>query len=221
MPGNCWLQREKQMATGTNDIAAEPGSARRLITLPNLLSLSRLVLLPFILLLLFRRQGIGAVTLMAVCWLTDALDGIIARRLNQVSNLGRALDHLVDKIWIGTVLVVLVCLRGLPLWLAGTVILRDLLILAGSVAIMHYHGTYVSSDIVGKVAGAAFAVAIVYYTLEIPRLAAWRQYLDIAIVVLAGVSLINYGYRFLQRMTGLHLPDEEQNPPENSGPRRH
>ncbi|MFO7650247.1 MAG: CDP-alcohol phosphatidyltransferase family protein [bacterium] len=184
-------------------------SASRLVTLPNILSLSRLVLLPIILVFLFRREGLAAVGVMAVSWLTDAFDGIAARRLHLVSNLGRALDHIVDKIWIATVLVVLVWLRGLPLYIAGAVILRDILILAGSVAIMRSRGTFVSSDIVGKITGFAFALLIVYYTLDLPALAQYRSPANIVVAVLIAVSFVNYTYVFLRRMTRLRLPGEE------------
>lgn len=188
---------------------ADAQSASRLVTLPNILSLSRLVLLPIVLVFLFRRQGLAAVGVMAVSWLTDAFDGIAARRLHLVSNLGRALDHIVDKIWIATVLVVLVWLRGLPLYIAGAVILRDILILAGSVAIMRSRGTFLSSDLVGKITGFAFALLIVYYTLDLPALAHYRSPANIVVAVLIAVSFANYCYVFLRRMTRLRLPGED------------
>src|SRR5512136_1849974 len=128
-------------------------TAARIVTVPNILSVSRVILLPIVLLLLFKRQGVAAVAVMLVSWTTDALDGYLARKLGQVSNLGRVLDHLVDKVWVGSVLVALVFIRGLPLFLAGAVILRDLLILAGSGVIMKTKGSFVSSDVVGKITG--------------------------------------------------------------------
>jgi cardiolipin synthase len=197
----------------------DPHGARRLVTLPNILSLSRLVLLPVVLLFMFRHQGVAAVVVMGVCWLTDALDGVAARRLHLVSNLGRALDHVVDKIWIGTVLVVLVWLHGLPLYIAGAVILRDVLILAGSVAIMSSRGTFVSSDMVGKVTGFAFALMIVYYTLDVPALAPYRTVVNIVVAVLIAVSFVNYSYSFLRRMTRLRLPGEEHSAENGGRPR--
>lgn len=187
--------------------SAERG-ASHLITVPNLLSVSRLLLLPVILLLLVRRQGVPAVALMAVSWLTDALDGLLARRLHQVTNLGRVLDHLVDKIWVGTVLVALVWIRNLPLYIAGAVILRDLLILAGSAVIMKCRGSFVSSDVVGKLTGCAFAVMIVYYTVGLP-LTQLKPYVDYTVTVLVAVSFLNYLAGFLRRMGKFRLPDEE------------
>ncbi|MBN2536744.1 CDP-alcohol phosphatidyltransferase family protein [candidate division WOR-3 bacterium] len=182
--------------------------ARRIVTLPNLLSVSRLLLLPVILLLLVRHCGWLALLLMLVCWATDGLDGWIARRRGEVSDLGRVLDHLVDKIWIGSVLVTLVYVADLPVHIAGAVILRDLLILAGSLVIMHRRGSFVSSNILGKITGVSFGLMIIYYTVNLPALAGAKYYVDFTITVLIVVSFLNYLGVFLRRMGKLRLPDD-------------
>jgi cardiolipin synthase len=190
----------------------ELSGARRLVSLPNILSLSRLLLLPPILLLLGRNRGTIALGLMIVAWITDGLDGWFARRLHQVSNLGRVLDHLVDKIWIGTVLVMLVLIRDLPVHIAVAVIGRDLLILAGSLVIMKARGSFVSSDVLGKITGFTFALMIVFYTLNLPGLAAWKQWVDSTVTVLVVVSFLNYLSVFLRWMGGFRLPGEHDRP---------
>jgi cardiolipin synthase len=183
--------------------------AARIVTVPNILSVSRLVLLPVVLFLLYRRSATAAVAVMVVSWTTDALDGFIARRLHQVSNLGRVLDHLVDKVWVSSVLVTLVFTSDLPLTIAAAVILRDLLILAGSGVIMKRRGSFVSSDVVGKITGFAFALLILFYTLRVPAFARFRSAVDYSIGALIMVSLINYATVFLRRMGRFRLPDEE------------
>jgi cardiolipin synthase (CMP-forming) len=184
-------------------------TAARIVTVPNILSVSRIILLPIVLLLLFKRQNAAAVAVMVVSWSTDALDGYLARKLNQVSNLGRVLDHLVDKVWVGSVLVTLVFIRGLPLFLAAAVILRDLLILAGSGVIMKLRGLFVQSDVVGKITGCAFALMMVFYTLEIPTLVKYKSAVDSIVTVLVVVSFLNYLSVFLRRMARFRLPGEE------------
>ena len=184
-------------------------TAARIVTIPNILSVSRLVLLPVVLLLLFRHQGRAAVGVMLVSWSTDALDGYLARKLGQVSNLGRVLDHLVDKVWVGSVLVTLVFLRDLPLLLAAAVILRDVLILAGSGIIMKARGSFVSSDVVGKITGFAFALLIVFYTLELPALLRYKAWFDYGVTILVVVSFVNYVTVYLRRMARFRLPGEE------------
>ena len=184
-------------------------TAARIVTIPNILSVSRIVLLPIVLLLLFKRQNVAAVAVMLVSWSTDALDGYLARKLNQVSNLGRVLDHLVDKVWVGSVLVTLVFLRNLPLFLAAAVVLRDLLILAGSGVIMKLRGLFVQSDVVGKITGFAFALMIVFYTLDVPALMKYKSAVDFIVTVLVVVSFLNYLTVFLRRMVRFRLPGEE------------
>jgi cardiolipin synthase len=184
-------------------------TAARIVTAPNILSVSRIVLLPIVLLLLFKRQNAAAVAVMAVSWTTDALDGYLARKLGQVSNLGRVLDHLVDKVWVGSVLVTLVYIRNLPLFLAAAVILRDLLILAGSGVIMKARGLFVQSDVVGKITGFAFAMMIVFYTLEVPALMQYKSAVDSIVTVLVVVSFLNYLAVFMRRMVRFRLPGEE------------
>lgn len=191
----------------------------RLLTLPNLLSLSRLLLLPLVLFFLFRHEAVAAVLLMLLSWSTDALDGYLARRLQQVSDTGRVLDHLVDKIWVGSVLVTLVFISDLPLYLAGAVVLRDLLILAGSVWVMKVRGSLLSSDVVGKITGCAFALLILFYTLStgsrsgffscfLPRLEPFKAFANWTVLVLIFVSFINYLVIFLRIMVKFRLPGE-------------
>ena len=201
-------------SSGPTDNSAEHNrnshtTAARIVTVPNILSVSRIVLLPIVLLLLFKRQNTSAVAVMLVSWSTDALDGYFARKLGQVSNLGRVLDHLVDKVWVGSVLATLVFIRNLPLLLAAAVILRDLLILAGSGVIMKARGLFVQSDVVGKITGCAFALMIIFYTLEVPALMEYKSAVDFVVTVLVVVSFLNYVTVFLRRMARFRLPGED------------
>jgi cardiolipin synthase len=191
----------------------------RLLTIPNILSLSRLIVLPLVLFFLFQQQSIAAVLTMLVSWLTDALDGYFARRLNQVSDIGKVLDHLVDKIWIAAVLMTLVYVSDLPLIIAGAVIFRDLLILAGSLVLMKTRGKLVSSDAVGKITGFAFALLILFYTLSIdrgdgllsrfiPPLVRYQPFADFTVIILIIVSFLNYLVVFLRIMLKFRLPGE-------------
>ncbi|MGQ9677965.1 MAG: CDP-alcohol phosphatidyltransferase family protein [bacterium] len=192
----------------------------RLLTIPNLLSISRLVILPLVLFFILRREAVAAVIVMFISWFTDALDGYLARRLKQVTNTGRVLDHLVDKIWVGSVLITLVFMSDLPLVIAGAVLVRDLLILAGSAVVMKVKGSFVSSDVVGKITGCAFALLILLYTLSGDRgnsclspflfqLNSFKVFADYTVLVLIVVSFINYLVIFLRIMIKFRLPGEE------------
>jgi CDP-diacylglycerol--glycerol-3-phosphate 3-phosphatidyltransferase len=164
----------------------------KVLNVPNLLSISRLILLPLILFFIATRQNAAAFALMLVSWITDALDGYIARRTNQVTNLGKLLDHLVDKIWVGTVLVTLVIVKGLPAWIAGAVIIRDLLIVVGSSLALQKKSVIYSSNAIGKVTGFFFAVMMVSYLLDFSHSKIIRNSLLIIVSVLILASFINY-----------------------------
>lgn len=192
----------------------------RILTVPNLLSISRLVMLPLVLFFLLRREAVAAMIVMFISWLTDSLDGYLARQLRQVTNIGRVLDHLVDKIWVGSVLITLVFISDLPLVIAGAVLVRDLLILAGSAVVMKVKGSVVSSDVVGKITGCAFALLILFYTLSsdagnsllspfLSRLDSLKTFADYTVLVLIVVSFINYLVIFLRIMVRFRLPGEE------------
>lgn len=85
-----------------------------MFTLPNILTLSRMALLPVMVWLFFMETSLGAVAawwclgLYVLASVTDFFDGYLARKLNQVSEFGTFLDPISDKIFVGTVLVLLV-----------------------------------------------------------------------------------------------------------------
>jgi len=193
------------------DHNGQPGGSR-IVTIPNVLSVSRLVLLPVVLYFLFRRQGAAAIAVMAVSWTTDALDGYLARKLNQVSNLGKILDHVVDKVWVGSVLVTLAFISNLPVYIAAAVILRDVLILAGSSVLIKAKNYFVSSDVLGKITGCALALMILFYTLRAPALAKFKLVIDYGVTALIGASSLNYLSVYLRKMTRFRLPGEERHP---------
>jgi len=185
---------------GNQETRASRLELGKVLTLPNFLSISRLFLLPLILLTLATKQSVTALILMVLSWISDALDGYLARKMNLVSNLGRLLDHLVDKIWVGTILVTLVLVKDLPVYIAAAVIIRDLLIVFGSSFIANVQKNIVSSNFMGKVAGFLFALIIVVYTLDIKKLEFIKNYLLIAVLIAIILSFINYSYIFLRTM---------------------
>ncbi|HRN29582.1 MAG TPA: CDP-alcohol phosphatidyltransferase family protein [Terrimesophilobacter sp.] len=106
----------------------------RVWTLPNILSLIRLALVPVFLVLVILGHDVSALIVLVISSLTDYLDGILARRLNQVTRLGQLLDPAADRLFIFATLIGL-AIRGIvPWWLLAVVVLRDVvLLLAGLV----------------------------------------------------------------------------------------
>ena len=114
---------------GTTDDAVTSGFARQVLTLPNLITLARLACLPLFLWLLFGKEDrAAAAALLALLGITDWVDGYLARHLGQVSELGKVLDPVADR------LLFLVGAGGIlidgsvPAWFAVIVLVRETLV---------------------------------------------------------------------------------------------
>lgn len=101
----------------------------RILTVPNVLSLGRLVLVALSCYLLFgERYQIAAAILLGVAGATDFVDGYVARRFHQVSTLGKVLDPTCDRIVLGTGVIAIAVYGAVPGWLAGLVLGREVLV---------------------------------------------------------------------------------------------
>lgn len=107
---------------GTNQ--KDQGSAR-LFTLPNILCYTRILLTPVIIYFLSIGAFIESLMVFLIAGLTDALDGTIARLLNQTSRFGKFLDPIADKFFINSIFITFAVLSLLPWWFAALVFLRD------------------------------------------------------------------------------------------------
>ncbi len=118
----------------------DPAVSDRVLTVPNLLSLARLLGVPLFLWLALGPHADGlALLVLALSAFTDYLDGKIARRYGQISRLGQLLDPLADRLYILATVVAL-ALRGvIPVWLAVALPGRDVL-LALTLPVLRRHG---------------------------------------------------------------------------------
>ncbi|MCI8469732.1 MAG: CDP-alcohol phosphatidyltransferase family protein [Eggerthellaceae bacterium] len=103
----------------------------RILTLPNVISLVRLCLVPLYLWLLLAGHDLAAAVTFGVAAGTDFLDGQIARRTHTVSKLGQLLDPTVDRVLMITGVLGVFLVGRLPLWIIVVVVARDLLLLIG------------------------------------------------------------------------------------------
>ena len=117
----------------------------RIVTVPNLLTVFRMVLIPVFVSLLFYQRFLLALSIFVLAGVTDGLDGLLARRFDQKSQLGTILDPIADKLMLVTSFVVL-SMRAVfpqplpphlpvPFWVTVAVISRDVFILVGAAAI--------------------------------------------------------------------------------------
>ena len=99
--------------------------------LPNLITISRIGLVPVLILLLKEQEYAASLAVFVIAGVSDGLDGFIAKRFHYESRLGSILDPLADKILLLSSYVMLTTLNHLPFWLMLTVAFRDLLIVGG------------------------------------------------------------------------------------------
>ena len=104
------------------------GVMQELRSIPNMLSILRLFMVPVFLVLLLTGQFIAALITLMVASATDWLDGQIARRFNQITKLGQLLDPAADRLFIFAALIGLTINGNIPLWLALIVASRDLML---------------------------------------------------------------------------------------------
>ncbi len=117
---------------GTGSVTATDPTAPtdRIVTIPNALSVLRLLGVPlFLWLLLGPHDDLAALLVLGVSGFTDWLDGVLARKLNQTSRLGTLLDPFADRLYILASLVGLLLRHVIPWWLVAIIVARDIVLL--------------------------------------------------------------------------------------------
>ena len=167
-----------------------------ILTIPNLLSVIRILLIPLFMWLYLGRDDItGTVVVMVLSGVTDALDGFIARKFHMISDFGKALDPLADKL---TQLAMLCCLLiRFPrmLWLIILLCVKEIFVACTQLAVIHKTEVVLGSDWHGKVTTILlYAVMILHLLwLELPDRLSWALVLlCMGMLLLSGVL---YGIR--------------------------
>ena len=120
--------------------------------LPNLISILRLLLVPWFALVLLEQRFAAALALFLLMALSDGLDGYLARGLGASSPLGAALDPLADKVMLVSAFVLLGHLELLPAWLVVLAVGRDVLIIGGALLLYLFRpDSMVRPAAIGKV----------------------------------------------------------------------
>lgn len=97
----------------------------RVVTIPNLISFVRLLMVPVVLVLILTGRDVAAVIVLVCSAASDWFDGVIARRFNQTSRLGRFLDPMADRLFIAVTLIGMAVRDLIPWWLVLVVFARD------------------------------------------------------------------------------------------------
>lgn len=172
----------------------------RFFTIPNLLSIFRILLIIPIAYCVWYRYLTIVFALILIGIFTDYLDGIIARRFNQISDWGKILDPLADKLAIGTLLIVLHLKQEVPLWLVIVVVGRDFAILVAGLFVAKKYRFITTSNFVGKCTANILTAMVIIYIFNIEILKTIFALLSVFFVALSSFSyLINFFKIYLSR----------------------
>ncbi|MFE5671400.1 CDP-alcohol phosphatidyltransferase family protein [Agromyces sp. NPDC056523] len=117
------------------------GVSTRIWTVPNVLSMLRLLLVPVFLVLVVAGEYVPALVVLVAASLTDLLDGFLARRFDQVTRLGQLLDPAADRLYIFAALIGLAANELVPWWIVIVIVARDaLIVVLGVVLANHGYG---------------------------------------------------------------------------------
>jgi CDP-diacylglycerol--glycerol-3-phosphate 3-phosphatidyltransferase len=173
------------------------------MTTANKITILRILLIPFFVVevLYYTKAGnevhrLLAIISFALAAICDGVDGYVARRFNQRSELGAILDPLADKLLLVSGIVVLSFdhapyLESVPLWLTGTIMGRDVLILIGMLLIQFMVGKVkVRPRVVGKIATVLQMVVVLWIMLKWRE--SWLRALTLATAICTGISGLFY-----------------------------
>jgi cardiolipin synthase (CMP-forming) len=139
----------------------QPAGSDRILTIPNVISFLRIALIPvFVALIVDRDTTFAGLVLFVVVVATDWVDGAIARATGQVTELGKVLDPVADRLAIAAGLIALVVRDAFPLWAALLILVRDLAILVAGTLLLVKRRPRIEVRYIGKVATFALMTSI-------------------------------------------------------------
>ena len=186
------------MSEDTRVVEAKPSN----LNLPNAITVVRILLAPVFFWLLLADGGqdggirIAAALLFIVAIATDGIDGHIARSRNLVTDLGKLLDPIADKVLTGAALVALSILNELPWWVTIVVLVREIGITVHRMVVLSDH--VVAAAWMGKLKTVVQAVAISFALAPLPALLGdWVTIVNVVLMTAAVVLTIASGIDYL------------------------
>jgi cardiolipin synthase len=185
----------------------------RIWTVPNQITLLRLGFLPIFLTLIAYDHYRWALLVLVVAGLSDGIDGLLARSLNQRSSLGAYLDPIADKLLLSSSFVILAFKKQLAWWLTILVLSRDVLILIVAVVILLISGYRpFPPSIYGKLTTAAEIILVFLVVLGAAyphyHVGVLNQFLVYTVTVLGIVSGFHYSFTTARHLSG-STPEEQ------------
>ena len=160
---------ESVVGAFTDRMEDEEDVTSRIVTVPNIISLVRLCMIPVFFVLLLRGCDVAAAVVFAVAALSDSLDGYIARTTHTISKLGKILDPFVDRLLMASGAVGLVVVGRVPAWIVILILARDVVLLCGGAWLLKNKGVRIPVIFVGKVVTTLLFSGFAFLLINWPR----------------------------------------------------
>lgn len=167
------------------------------MNLPNKLTILRVIMIPFFVAALLYDGGANqnmryvAAVLFIIASLTDMLDGKIARKYNLVTNFGKFMDPLADKLLVCSALICMIELRELPAWMVIIIISREFII-SGFRLVASDNGVVIAASYWGKFKTTFQMIGVVLLIFNIPVLSTLTTIIVWIALALTVISLVDY-----------------------------
>ena len=176
------------------------------MNLPNKLTLFRVILIPvFVVFMLVSVMGDTdkwiALAIFIIASLTDLLDGKIARKYNLITDFGKFMDPLADKLLVCSAMICLVSLGRIPAWIVIVIIAREFII-SGFRLIAADNGRVIAASYWGKFKTTFQMVMVILMIADIPQLYILTQIIMYVALVLTVISLVDYLVKNKDVMSG-------------------
>ncbi len=167
---------------------------KKILTIPNILSLVRIAMIPFIVWLYLGEKNYGwAGGLLIFSGVTDVVDGFIARRFNMISDLGKVLDPIADKLTQATMLVCLLLRFPMMVLPLALMVLKEIFMSVTGLLVIRRTGNVMSSDWHGKVATVLIYATMVLHIFWYNIPSTQSAFFIGATMVMIGISFWLYG----------------------------
>lgn len=164
--------------------------------IPNILSALRIALVGVFIYFFAKAQYVMCLITFALAFITDLLDGYLARRNGWITDVGKVLDPLADKLMVLTALTCFYAIGWLPLWMLIVVYVKELAMIIGGL-ILYGKNIVVYADWFGKIAGGCFNLGIALTLAKgfLPVIGSLNLAVLFAAIVFAFIALVHYAKR--------------------------
>jgi CDP-diacylglycerol--glycerol-3-phosphate 3-phosphatidyltransferase len=188
-------------------------------TIPNILTTIRLLAIPFMAWFIYamgkfesqeKLYSMIAFGFFVGIWMTDAVDGFIARHFNQISDFGKIYDPFVDKIFQFTTALFMLFIDRIPLWVVVFIFSKEVVMVLGGAYLLQSRQLVVHSKWYGKASTVLFVLAFASVFFVSSDQSHLTKYIFIAPVLMSTYATVRYGITMIKDSTKLSDPKPDQ-----------